>query len=65
MTLVSSFIKQRTDKSKTEEHNSFEIHCPKFGSGIAGGNWNFISDLIQDIWGSYDVFVYTYNKQNI
>lgn len=39
-----------------------EIHCPKFGSGLAGGNWNFISELINDIWGKYTVFVYNYKK---
>lgn len=27
-----------------------EIHAPMFGSGLAGGDWNFIEDLIEDIW---------------
>jgi len=27
-----------------------EIHCPQFGSGLAGGNWEFITELIEDIW---------------
>lgn len=44
-------------------HERIEIHCPKFGSGLAGGNWNFISDLIEDIWGKYNVFVYEYKPQ--
>lgn len=35
-----------------------EIHCPKFGSGLAGGNWNFISELINDVWGRFFVTVY-------
>jgi hypothetical protein len=61
MTLVGQFIKNFQAQS---ENQKIEIHTPKFGSGIAGGNWNFISDLIEDIWGNYDVFVYTYNKQN-
>jgi hypothetical protein len=43
-----------TEKSKVE------IHAPKFGSGLAGGNWNFISDLINDIW--FDLPVYIYSK---
>lgn len=64
MISVSSFIKQYSDKNKNAEPIHFEIHCPKFGSGIAGGNWNFISDLIEDIWFKHDVFVYGYNKQN-
>lgn len=40
-----------------------EIHCPKFGSGLAGGNWNFISDLIEDIWKNQRVFIYNYNRK--
>jgi hypothetical protein len=39
--------------------NKFEIHAPKFGCGTSGGNWNFISDLIEDIWGGYSVCVYS------
>jgi len=39
-----------------------EIHCPKFGSGLAGGNWNFIEQLIVDIWNQLPVFVYSYNR---
>lgn len=35
-----------------------QIHCPKFGCGLAGGNWNFIQNLIEDIWNKRDVFVY-------
>lgn len=35
-----------TDKSD----NSICIHAPKFGSGLAGGNWSFIECLIEDIW---------------
>lgn len=35
-----------------------QIHCPKFGCGLAGGNWNFIADLIEDIWKNISVFVY-------
>lgn len=35
-----------------------EIHAPKFGSGLSGGNWNFISHLIEDIWYNKDVYIY-------
>lgn len=27
-----------------------EIVCPKFGSALAGGNWEFIKELINDCW---------------
>lgn len=36
-----------------------EIHAPKFGSGLAGGNWDFISLLIEDIWSYFEVNIYT------
>ena len=35
-----------------------EIHAPRFGCGLAGGNWNFISDLIDDIWTNKSVVIY-------
>lgn len=44
-------------------HENIEIHCPKFGSGLAGGDWNFISDLIYDVWHNIPVFVYVQNKR--
>ena len=34
------------------------IHAPKFGSGLAGGNWDFIENLIEDIWGHLSVTIY-------
>jgi hypothetical protein len=37
-----------------------EIHSPKFGVGITGGNWNFISDLVIDIWGDFRVVAYNH-----
>ncbi len=38
------------------------IHCPKFGSALAKGNWNFILELIREIWleRGIDVVVYEY-----
>jgi hypothetical protein len=60
MVSLSRYIDTNTGfLQKTER---VEIHCPKFGSGLAGGNWNFISDLIDDIWGKYQVFVYNYKR---
>ena len=60
MNTVSSFIVNNTGFiSGTEK---VQIHCPKFGSGLAGGNWYFISDLIDDIWSKFSVVVYNYIK---
>lgn len=27
-----------------------EVHCPMFGCDLAGGNWDFVSELIEEIW---------------
>lgn len=42
----------------------YSIHCPKFGAGLAGGNWNFIEALIKEIWedNGIDVTVYEYRR---
>lgn len=59
---LTKFISNNTGfKNKTE---TVEIHCPKFGSGLAGGNWAFISDLIDDIWGQFFVTVYNFPPKN-
>jgi hypothetical protein len=48
---VRNYI-QSLDKEKVQ------IHCPKFGSGLAGGNWQFIEYLISDIWKELPVCIY-------
>lgn len=58
MNMLSQYIVGKTGfGNKTEK---VEIHCPRFGSGLAGGNWQFVSDLIDDIWGHFNVVVYNY-----
>jgi hypothetical protein len=57
MNSINMYIKTKLDPSE-----KIEIHCPKFGSGLAGGNWKFIENLIEDIWPAYFVSVYEYNK---
>lgn len=42
----------------SKDDNEPQIHCPRFGCGLAGGNWNFVENLIEDIWSKYTVFVY-------
>lgn len=43
------------------------IHCPKFGSDLAGGDWNFILELINELWidKGIDVVVYEFVPQNM
>lgn len=56
---IRLFVKKYLQQN---EVNKIEIHAPKFGSGLAGGNWNFISYLIEDIWYDLDVIIYNYRK---
>jgi hypothetical protein len=55
MILVTKFIREKFKDQK------IQIHTPKFGCGLAGGNWNFVSELINDIWGNLPVFIYEKN----
>ena len=49
--------------TKFNRDHSVEIHCPKFGSGLAGGNWSFIENLIEDIWSPYKTIVYNVSNK--
>jgi O-acetyl-ADP-ribose deacetylase (regulator of RNase III) len=43
------------------EHNGkCEIHCPRFGAGLAGGDWRVIEALIQHLWVSPGLDVHVY-----
>lgn len=54
-------IKQKLlELQKNNPDFTNEIHCPKIGVGVSGGNWNFISDLIVDIWGEFRVIAYNH-----
>lgn len=50
-------------KSLKDRGTDCEIHCPKFGSDLAGGDWKWIEILIQEIWveAGIDVTVYEYD----
>jgi len=60
MNEVKAYINQY--KNKYGESSNIEIHAPKFGSGLAGGDWDFISCLIQDIWNDIPVYIYALKK---
>jgi O-acetyl-ADP-ribose deacetylase (regulator of RNase III) len=36
-----------------------EIHGPKFGAGLAGGDWRVIEAFIKQLWGGLEVYIYT------
>lgn len=50
------------EMEKMQTSNPVVIHCPKFGGDLAGGNWNFILELIREIWleNGIDVVVYEF-----
>ena len=58
MLSVYKYIQEKVDKDQ-----NLEIHAPKFGSGLAGGNWGFITHLIDDIWGDLSVYIYDFQKK--
>lgn len=37
-----------------------EVVCPLFGAGLAGGNWDFIHQLIEDTWVARELKVNVY-----
>lgn len=40
-----------------------EIHAPQFGAGLAGGNWDIISTLIDECWCDMDIPVTIYSLE--
>lgn len=54
MVSVGKYIQQNFDSE-----NRVQIHAPKFGSGLGGGNWLFIEELIKDIWVNIPTFIYS------
>ena len=59
MSMVSKYISNSFDKD-----SRVQIHAPKFGCGLAGGDWKLISNLIEDIWNNIDIFVYNYQPKS-
>ena len=49
---------------KKQTSNPVVIHTPKFGSELAGGCFDFILELIREIWleNGIDVVVYEFVK---
>lgn len=55
MSNINTYIKNYIQFDPTKK---VEIHAPKFGSGLAGGNWNFIRLLIEDCWSKNNICIY-------
>ena len=61
LTYAMAYVKMYAKQYRKDNENlKVEIHCPKFGSGLAGGDWRFVSELIKDSWSEIrNIFVYT------
>jgi len=59
MNLVKQYI-----QSNFGVENKVQIHTPKFGCGLAGGDWKFIYNLIEDIWTNLEIFIYNYQLKS-
>ncbi|MCF7796007.1 Appr-1-p processing protein [Patescibacteria group bacterium] len=61
--LVKCMINIKKVINNLDQNNHHKIYCPKFGSGLAGGNWKFIERLILEIWVEkydFDVTVFEF-----
>ncbi len=47
-----------------EANEKPEIHCPRFGSELAGGNFQVISEMIREIWVDEGLNVTVYEFQS-
>lgn len=45
-------------KELIQSGKKVQIACPKFGSGLAGGNWTIIENMIIRLWSEMPVTVY-------
>ena len=52
-------IKQAMTKVKQYAHdNRLTLAIPKIGAGLAGGDWNTIENILNEVFSDYDVTVY-------
>lgn len=50
---VKKYVEELVENGK-----SVQIACPKFGSGLAGGDWTIIESMIVRIWENIPVIIY-------
>lgn len=48
MTLVKQFAQK----------NGLTIAIPKIGAGLAGGDWNIIEKILEEVFSDYDITIY-------
>jgi hypothetical protein len=50
--------------SKFAKQNNCVVYCPKFGAGLASGNWNVVSALLEVVLKDLDVTVFDLDSLN-
>lgn len=57
-----TFIKSVIVFENKNNEQIFEIHAPKFGCGLAGGSWDVIERILEDVFGDIhlDIVIYTF-----
>ena len=60
MEKVAQIINDYNLNYPSSSDKQIAIHTPKFGCGLAGGNWDFIEELIIEIWCMKDIDVTVY-----
>ena len=46
----SALVSAMAQVAKFAKQKAVSISCPKFGCGLAGGNWDVIKALIIELW---------------
>lgn len=47
-----------TRVAKYARDSKMSICCPRFGCGLAGGQWAVVENMIKELWSDIDVTVY-------
>jgi O-acetyl-ADP-ribose deacetylase (regulator of RNase III) len=62
--LKDSLIEMREHLKTIGSYNK-KIGFPKIGCGLAGGDWETVSQIIEEVFGNKDVFVYIFEKNEV
>ena len=55
-------IKKYIEDLMKSTNKKIVISAPMFGSGLAGGEWSEIENMINEIWKDFDVDIYFFEK---
>lgn len=47
------------------DFDNIKIGMPKIGCGLAGGDWNIVEDIIEDVFCDKEVFVYVFEMGEV